>query len=224
MFVVVAGSHTNALVFGSSMLYAAAPDSPIDQRAQKFLALVLVAAVCLFQTFSRLNYIRFSNLFAMYKVALLSIISIIGFAVLGGVRSRFAVPGPYGVSNLENDIHSGAYSAYGMALSLLSVARAFTGYENVNYVGSYPLLLPLCPLTRAKQVLEEVQRPPSDKNRIYRRGMEMSIAIVTLLYITVNVAFVSDCEKGGVRGSLTDRACLLLLVCSLYLRGGDRGP
>jgi hypothetical protein len=74
MFILLSGSQSNALVFGTSKY---ASRNKIDFRLQKFLAIVLVGAICQLQSLSRLNYIRFSNVLAIYKVTLLGVITIL---------------------------------------------------------------------------------------------------------------------------------------------------
>ena len=137
MFIALSGSHPNALTFGAAVFAASTPDgTPVEPRLQKLFAVIIISAVCLFQSFSRLNYIRFSDIFALYKVFLLTLITIMGFVALSGNRSAAAadVKSPYGLANLQNDFSSGTYSAYGVAMSLLAIIRVYSGYENVNFV------------------------------------------------------------------------------------------
>lgn len=177
MFVVLSGSHANALLFGGGVLTASTPPgTKPDQRLQKFLAVVILSIVCIFQSFSRLNYIRFSDVFAMYKGLVLTVISIIGWLALGGVRSSAASEtGHYGLSNINKDISEGDLSALAVGIALLDILRAYSGYENVNYV------------------LEEVQRPPKDKHRVFRRSLKMTVGFITFWYIMVNIAFFTAC-------------------------------
>ncbi|KAK8033727.1 hypothetical protein PG991_003125 [Apiospora marii] len=175
MFVVLSGSHSNALLFGSGILIAATPAGTVfDYRLQKFFAVVLLSVVCIFQSFSRLNYIRFSDVFALYKGLVLSFVSIVGWFALGGVRSPLAFDtGDYGISNLQNDTPEVGVSALAVGIALLNIFRAYSGYENVNYV------------------LEEVQRPSKDKHRVYRRSLKITVGLITFWYIMVNVAFIT---------------------------------
>lgn len=134
MFVLLGGSQSNAIIFSQAVLTAASPGSPQDPRLVKTFAIFLVASICLFQAFSRINYIRFSNAFAIYKVLLLTFITVAGWLALGGVRSPSGRQGTFGLTNLANDITAGTYTAYGIAISLLFIMRAYAGYEVVNYV------------------------------------------------------------------------------------------
>jgi L-asparagine transporter-like permease len=134
MFIILGGSQANAIIFGQAVLTAASPDSPQDPRLVKTFAIFIVASVCLFQTFSRINYIRFSNLFALYKVVLFAFITLSGWVILGGHNSDKNEPS--GLTNLAADLSAGTYTAYGIAISLLSIMRAYAGYEVVNYVSA----------------------------------------------------------------------------------------
>lgn len=134
MFLLLGGSQANAIVFGQAVLTIASPGNPQDPRLVKANAIFLVACICTFQTFSRINYIRFSNIFAIYKVLLLTFVTVVGWLAVGGIRSPNGIPGPFGLDNLANDFKEGLYTEYGVAVSLLLVMRAYAGYEVVNYV------------------------------------------------------------------------------------------
>jgi amino acid transporter len=140
MFVVLSGSHANALVFGSSIIKANNPHGgPVDPRLEKVFAILLSGVVCFFQSFSRLNYIRFSDAFALYKVCFLTVLTILGFCALGGKRfSASNAPGPYGIENLRGPFDQMVATPYVIAIALLDIMRAYAGYENVNWVRTAP--------------------------------------------------------------------------------------
>jgi amino acid transporter len=144
MFVLLSGSHANALVFGSAVLTASTPaGTSVDFRLQKFFAILIVAAVCLFQSFSRLNYVRFSNIFAIYKITLLTIITILGWRALGTKYRSESTPHPsedgYGLSNFNGSFDDITKSPYAISIALLDILRVYAGYENANFVWS-PIL------------------------------------------------------------------------------------
>jgi hypothetical protein len=137
MFILLSGSQSNALVFGSGIIQASTPlGTPIDFRLQKFLAIVLVGVICQLQSMSRLNYIRFSNVFAIYKVTLLAILTILGWCALGSYRTPAAVAthAPYGTLNFYDSFNDINPAPYGIALALLDIMRVYSGYENANFV------------------------------------------------------------------------------------------
>jgi len=137
MYVFLSGSHANALVFGGAVLTAATPPGTIvDERLQKLFAILLVAIICQLQTFSRINYVRFSNIFAVYKFTFLSFITIAGFCALANRRSRAAAATgtPYGLENLYGGFEGTTQQPYAIALALLDIMRVYSGYENANFV------------------------------------------------------------------------------------------
>ncbi|CAN9439065.1 unnamed protein product [Alternaria alternata] len=137
MFVVLSGSQANALSFGKAVIIANTEEgTPIDDRLQKVFSIAIIGIVCLLQAYSRVNYIRFNNLFALYKIALLTFLTITGWFAIAGKRaaSAEAVGKPYGIGNLGNkDFDEADNNAYGYALALLSIMRVFLGYENANF-------------------------------------------------------------------------------------------
>jgi amino acid transporter len=138
MFIFLSGSQANALVFGASVLGASTPDgTEVDYRLQKFFAILLVGTVCQLQALSRINYIRFSNVFAIYKVAFLSVLTIIGWCALRNQRAPAAAASndPYGTMNFRNSFKGTTTHPYAIALAMLDIMRVYSGYENANFVG-----------------------------------------------------------------------------------------
>ena len=137
MFILLSGGQANALIFGGAVITASTPNgSHVDQRLQKVFAIMLVAVVCLFQGFSRINYIRFSDGFALYKVLLLSFVTVVGWCALANKRTAASKSSsdPYGVQNLSGSFRGGNFKAYAIAVALLDVMRVYGGYENANFV------------------------------------------------------------------------------------------
>lgn len=180
MYVLLSGSQANALIFGKAVLMASTSEGTVnDERLQKFFAILLVAVVCQLQSLSRVNYVRFSNCFACYKIALLSIVTIIGWCALANRRTTTAAStdDPYGVINLTDSFKGTTTQAYPIALALLGIFRVYSGYENANFV------------------LEEVRRPPGDETRVFRHAAKFTIVLVCFFYIMVNVALFAACSK-----------------------------
>jgi hypothetical protein len=136
MFVVLSGSHTNALVIGSAVIQASTPPgtTTTDYRLQKLFASLLVGVVCLFQSLSRLNYIRFSDAFSLYKVSFISAITVLGFYALGSSRFAESRGGSNGTSNFQGSFDGAITSPYVVAIAILDIMRVYAGYENVNFV------------------------------------------------------------------------------------------
>jgi Amino acid permease len=137
MYVFLGGSQANALTFGQSVLQASTPQgTAVDHRLQKFFAILLVGVICQLQSLSRLNYIRFSNVFAVYKLAFLSLVTILGWCALRQQRAPAAARtnDPYGIINLTNSFAGTTKQPYAIALAMLDIMRVYSGYENTNYV------------------------------------------------------------------------------------------
>lgn len=141
MFILLSGSQSNALVFGAGVIQASTPlGTPIDHRLQKFFAILLVGGVCQLQSLSRLNYIRFSNLFAIYKVTFLSVLTILGCCALASFRTAAAAAAAsasntrYGAINFRDSFEGMVSEPYPIALALLAIMRVYSGYENANFV------------------------------------------------------------------------------------------
>jgi hypothetical protein len=141
MYVLLSGSQASALVFGQSILQASTPQgTAVDHRLQKFFAILLVGIICQLQSLSRLNYIWFSNIFAVYKLAFLSLVTVLGWCALGHQRLPAAQghDDPYGVINLSHSFAGTTTQPYAIALALLDIMRVYAGYENANFVRIKP--------------------------------------------------------------------------------------
>ena len=137
IYVILSGSQANALVFGQSVLLASTVEGTVlDQRLEKFFAILLVAVICVLQTLSRINYVRFSNIFAAYKITFLSIITVLGWCALGNRRfhSAAASNDPYGVKNLNDAFAGTTHGMYPISIAMLDIFRVYSGYENANFV------------------------------------------------------------------------------------------
>lgn len=137
MFIILSGSQGNALIFGQAVLVASTPaGTPIDPRLQKLIAILIVTFVCQFQAYSRISYVLFNNIFAAYKILLLSFITITGLCAFGNLQaaSAAATNAPYGPENFSGAFDGASHQVYGYGLTMLLVLRAFLGYENANFV------------------------------------------------------------------------------------------
>ena len=136
-YVVLSGSQANSLVFGQSVLLASTVEGTVlDPRLQKTFSIFLIAAICLVQAFSRINYVRFANVFAVYKITFLSIVSILGLCALRNKRTAVAavLDDPYGVKNLSHAFAGSTFKMYPVSIAMLDIFRVYSGYENANFV------------------------------------------------------------------------------------------
>ena len=142
-FIVLSGSQANSLVFGQSVLLASTVEGTVlDTRLQKLFSILLIAAVCQLQAFSRINYVRFANAFAIYKITFLTIMTVLGLCALRNQRTPVAalIDDPYGVKNLNNAFAGTTLKMYPVSIALLDIFRVYSGYENANFVSQFPTL------------------------------------------------------------------------------------
>lgn len=138
MYIFLSGTHANAIIFGQSVLQASGPGKG-DSRLVKLFSIMLVVVVAQLQAYSRVNYIRFSNMFAAYKIIFLSVLTILGFCALRGQRfspRNTRANDNYGLVNLNDSFHGSTTSLYNIALALLDIFRVYNGFENANYVSN----------------------------------------------------------------------------------------
>jgi amino acid transporter len=183
LFVFLTHWAGNCISFAKLVLQAFDPETlNPSYHLQKFIALVMVTAVCAIHIFSRKIGITLNNFLAIYKVSMVTFIIVIGFAAMGGARSASAaredirnngIHTPYGLENLtlSEFMKTESRSMRQYANAILGVLWAYTGWENANYV------------------LSEVKRPPGHETRVFKVAAFSSIGTLTFLYILANIAY-----------------------------------
>ena len=142
MFILINGVQANALQFGKEVIIASSPSGvTVNGNLEKLFAVLIITYVCQLQAYSRIIYIRISNVLAALKVFSLLFIAVCGLVALGNsrVKANDEIPTPYGREDLTNTFSSASRNPYQYGLALLSVMRAFLGYENANFVRPYVL-------------------------------------------------------------------------------------
>lgn len=137
MFILINGVQGNALQFGKEVIIASSPSSvTINQNLEKLFAILIITFVCQLQAYSRVIYVRISNILAVLKAFSLFFIAVCGLAALvnSRVKASDEIPTPYGREDLSNAFSSASNNPYQYGLALLNVMRAFLGYENANFV------------------------------------------------------------------------------------------
>ena len=145
--VIVSSVYKDAITFAGAIIMVASRGQAVDARLQKFIAIVLVASVCLFRSVSRMNYVRLSILFALYKVVLMVSIMTIGCAMVVNDAPPFSQSGSraHFLSNIEPDISDNVITFSRASLALISISKAYTGYHSINNVGpSFQLSCSTC--------------------------------------------------------------------------------
>jgi amino acid transporter len=121
-------NYGNAVIFAKYVLLAANPDTTktvdLDDRLVRFIAIILVAFICLLHYFSGRFGLFINRLLALFKVILLITV----FAA--GMRASNQ-PGS-GKHDLHKSYEKKSYLD-GLAAMVL-ILYSYSGYENANYV------------------------------------------------------------------------------------------
>jgi len=166
-FILLGNVATNSMAFGMSVLDAAGKsesDFENYDEVVRGIAIACIAFSCLIHGVWRQGGLYLNNLLAFIKIAILVLIFIIGLLAYGGVFGK--VEGALSTKGAFNkDRRAG--DAYGYAEAFLSVIYAFSGFNQANYV------------------IGEVDDP----RRRYKWPAFSAVAIVSVLYILVNLAY-----------------------------------
>lgn len=106
-----------------------------------------------------------NNILALLKIAILTMIFIIGLLAYGGVFKNFKREN--GALQISNSFSSSSADAYGYAEGFLAILFAFGGFNQANYV------------------MGEINNP----RLRYKWPSFMAVGIVSMLYILVNIAY-----------------------------------
>lgn len=173
----------NSIAFGDYILRAAGHESP-NRASVRGIALGVITFTCLFHGTWRKGGIWLNNIFAILKVTTLCFIIVVGFCALGGVFGDKANKAATNYA-LDNSFSNTSHSSYGYAEGFLSVIFAYTGFSQSNYVS----ILSSTPgtYTHVPQVLSEIDQP----RKKFRKGVLTAVGTMCVLYMLVNVAYVS---------------------------------
>ncbi len=172
-FIILGNMAGNAISFGVRILEAS--NTEVTNGAVRGIAIAASLIACFIHTFSRKGGILLSSLFAIIKICML--LFIIVTAICYGTGKFPNIPGraiDRDETLSQNLAPSHAFSessssANGYAQAFLAIIFAFGGFEQPNYV------------------LGEINRP----YKTYPIAMTASVTIVCVLYMAVNVSYVS---------------------------------
>lgn len=127
-FLVLGNSYGNSVTFAKHVMLAVEPDyattTELDTRQVRFIAIVVLSAVCLLHYFSNKFGLFLNKLFALFKVILLITVFVAGIKAAnkdGSGRNDF------------RETHGERKSVDGLAAMVL-IFYAYQGWENANYV------------------------------------------------------------------------------------------
>jgi amino acid transporter len=127
-FLVLGNSYGNSVTFAKQILLASDTSyentTDIDERLIRFIAIVVLSAVCLLHYFSNKFGLFLNKLFAIFKTILLFTVFV------AGVKS--ARKEGSGLDDFTQT-HGASDSANGLAAMVL-IFYSYQGWENANYV------------------------------------------------------------------------------------------
>lgn len=127
-FLVLGNSYGNSVTFAKQVILASDPSyqstTELDNRLIRFIAIVVLSAVCLLHYFSNKFGLFLNKLFAIFKIILLFTVFIAGVKAANKEGS--------GLEDFT-EIHGASESADGLAAMVL-IFYSYQGWENANYV------------------------------------------------------------------------------------------
>ncbi|VDC07933.1 unnamed protein product [Peniophora sp. CBMAI 1063] len=161
----------NSVVFGEYILLAAGVEP--TQWNQRGIGIGCVTfALIMHGVFLKWG-LRLQNALGLFKIAILLLISISGWAALAG---RIKLPEDQKPHNFDNAFAGTSSNANAFVTGLYNVIWSFIGYSNVNYA------------------LSEVKNPV----RTLKIAGPLAIGSVSIVYMLVNVAYFAAVPKADI--------------------------
>lgn len=183
-YIFLASSAANALSFGDDIIGDQGTDrGALKDAAARGLAIIAVTFPCFLHAFTRRGGIVLNNVFVVVKVAILCTFPIMAICVLGGVvdsnNAQHNLSITHSFSNARSDVDS-------YTQGILAVLYAYSGYNQANYV-CISGVFAMAPQLTHIQVLCEIDRPKKN----FKRGIIIAVGLVCVLYMLVNLSYVS---------------------------------
>jgi amino acid transporter len=183
-YIFLASSAANALSFGDDIVGGEGADrGALRDAAARGLAILAVTLPCFLHAFTRRGGILINNIFVVFKIAILCVFPVMAICVLAGV-----VDSNHAAQNLssQNSFANARSDVDSYTQGILAVMYAYSGYNQANYV-CYQQSLPLGDLQLTVKVLCEIEKPRKN----FTRGIIIAMTIVCILYMLVNLSYVS---------------------------------
>lgn len=172
-FIVVGTAAGNAMICAQCIFRAAGRDP--SKAAVRGLAFGLASIACLLHASWRTGGIRLFIVFGVVKLCMLVAIFVLGVIyTAGGLQGSNSIAAEN--LSVHNSMDNALDSAYGYAEAFLAVLFAYGGFNQVTYV------------------LGEVDNP----KRKFKPTTISTVAAIGVLYILVNLAYVSTCDPALV--------------------------
>lgn len=176
-FILLANVATNSIAFGLSVLDAAGQSNITNHDSVvRGIAIAIIAFSCVIHGFWRQGGIYLNNILAGMKFFILLLIFILGLLAYGGVFSR-----SNGALATSTSFKGTKADPYGYAESFLSILFAYGGFNQANYV------------------MGEIDDP----RKRYKWPAFSAVALVSILYLLVNVAYFIVVPAGSFESAIT---------------------
>ncbi|KAJ3709608.1 APC amino acid permease [Lentinula raphanica] len=180
IYAVITGSAAaNSVVFGEYVIHALGGEP--SRFNVRFIAVLCLTFILLLHGLASKWGVRLQNSLAMFKLVILSAIALCGFLSLAGVPA-FAVKSEYERPNnfrWDNMWEGSRGDANALVTGLYNVIWSFVGYSTANYA------------------LSEVREPV----RTIKRAAPIAMSAVTVVYISINIAYFAVVSKNDILGS-----------------------
>ncbi|CAG8951416.1 hypothetical protein HYFRA_00007331 [Hymenoscyphus fraxineus] len=165
-YVVLLGwAGSNSVVFGEYILHAA--NVEVNRWNQRGVGLACITSAFLLHGLALKWGLRLQNLLGIIKLLILILIVVCGFIALGG---HLQIEKP---DNFSNAFEGTTGSAYGVVTALYNIIWSYVGYSNANYA------------------LSETKDPV----KTLKRAAPAALALVSALYMLVNIAYFAAVPK-----------------------------
>ncbi|KAL3425481.1 high affinity methionine permease [Phlyctema vagabunda] len=171
-YVVLLGwAGSNSVVFGEYILHAA--NVEVNRWNQRGVGLACITSAFLIHGLA-LNWgLKLQNVLGTIKLLILLLIIVSGFVAMGG---HLKIDKP---DNFSNAFAGTTGSAYGVVTALYNVIWSYIGYSNANYA------------------LAETRNPV----QTLKKAAPAALALVSVLYMLVNIAYFAAVPKEEIVGS-----------------------
>ncbi|EHK96508.1 putative High-affinity methionine permease [Glarea lozoyensis 74030] len=161
----------NSVVFGEYILNAA--EVEVTRWNQRGVGLACITSAFLIHGLALKWGLRLQNFLGVIKLLILLLIIVCGFVALGG---HLKIDKP---DNFTNAFEGTTGSAYGVVTALYNVIWSYIGYSNANYA------------------LSETKDPV----KTLKRAAPAALALVSVLYMLVNIAYFAAVPKEEIISS-----------------------
>lgn len=191
-------------VYILALVYPDIPYSDLPHGWVRFVAVVVQTVACLLLYFARRLCFMFNSVFALFKIILLLVLFAAGMAAChepgSGLKDWGSTPpGAGGMNTLS---------------AMIYVIFSYQGWEHTNYVG-FAITEKYIELTNNLEIAGEIREP----KWVLKVGVFLSIGIVTVLYMLVTAAYVSQRETRYRATGLTLGTSILLCLTRLLMMG-----